>query len=341
MVGLAWVRDTPRTGAAGLLCARVDRASAIGVGAGIHGVLQPVWQGHPIGPAPRQPPSGGAFPRANPERNVLPDERAQERVPRAAFVKFAKDQPDDMLHLGIRLIDHLARGVMDTPDGEREAQCPPACFLPGALTPPLSAGTALSRTHRAFESQQQAIIAVPRIIDPVEVRDGRPEQGTALQRLVPIFGGARQARHLPTHNEADVLRPDFRHQPLKALAPLSTGARPAGSISDHQHPGLRPAPGDGPTHQAVLQPCGLLVRRYLLRGRLPRTHDRQPVPVPWEECRGIPLPALTPVRPRHRRPPPRSRGAQLALQQLAEQPQEALAIRGGQPHPHPDELAVT
>jgi hypothetical protein len=63
--------------------------------------------------------------------------------------------------------------------------------------------------------------------------------------------------------------------------------------------------------------------------------------VPWEECRGIPRPALTPVRPRHRRPPPRSRGAQLALQQLAEQPQEALAIRGGQPHPHPDELAVT
>ena len=32
-------------------------------------------------------------------------------------------------------------------------------------------------------------------------------------------------------------------------------------------------------------------------------------------------------------------GAPLVLQQLTEQPQEALAIRGGQPHPQLDELA--
>jgi hypothetical protein len=39
--------------------------------------------------------------------------------------------------------------------------------------------------------------------------------------------------------------------------------------------------------------------------------------------------------------PRRGCGAQLVLQQLAEQPQEALAIRSGQPHPQLDELAVT
>jgi hypothetical protein len=39
--------------------------------------------------------------------------------------------------------------------------------------------------------------------------------------------------------------------------------------------------------------------------------------------------------------PLRGCGAQLALQQLAEQPQEALAIRRRQPHPQLDEFAVT
>src|SRR5215470_13300293 len=37
--------------------------------------------------------------------------------------------------------------------------------------------------------------------------------------------------------------------------------------------------------------------------------------------------------------PLRGCGAQLVLQQLAEQPQETLAIWGGQPHPQLDELA--
>src|ERR671925_94638 len=50
-----------------------------------------------------------------------------------------------------------------------------------------------------------------------------------------------------------------------------------------------------------------------------------PASVPW--CR------LIAVLPR------RGCGAQLMLQQLAEQPQEALAIRGRQPHPHLDALA--
>jgi hypothetical protein len=193
MVGSACASDTPCTGAPGLLLPGIYLASAIRVGAGIDRVLQQVLQGHTIGPAPLQRPFGGAFPHANPELNVVLYQIAQERMPRAKVLTLAKDQPDHLLDLFVRIIDDIAGRVVDIPHRQREAQCPPARFLPGALIHPLLEEMELRLTHGALESSQQAIIVLTRIIDPIEVRNQCPNQGTDLQQLMPIFGRARQA----------------------------------------------------------------------------------------------------------------------------------------------------
>jgi hypothetical protein len=53
-------------------------------------------------------------------------------------------------------------------------------------------------------SQKPAIMVLTGIIAAIEVCAQRPKQGTALQPLVPVCGGARQARHLHAHNARQV-----------------------------------------------------------------------------------------------------------------------------------------
>src|SRR5262245_11546188 len=76
---------------------------------------------------------GRAFPQAHPKLNVVLDQGAQERMQCPEFLKFAKDQPDDMLHLCSRIIDDRASGVVDIPHGQRETERAPTRLLQDAL----------------------------------------------------------------------------------------------------------------------------------------------------------------------------------------------------------------
>jgi hypothetical protein len=71
------------------------------------------------------------------------------------------------------------------------------------------------------------------IIDAVEVCDQFLKQGTDLHQLMPIFGGARQARHFHAEDDPDMVQADFCYEPLKALTSLGTGARPPQIFVDH------------------------------------------------------------------------------------------------------------
>src|SRR5215831_14415609 len=137
MVGVVWACDPPCTRAAGLLLAGIDLAPAIGIGAGIEWVLQHILQGHAVGPTPLQWPFDRACPQAYSELNSVLDQVTQERMQGPEFLKCAKDQPDHMLDLGIRIIDDLAGGVVDIPHRQRAAAYTPARLLQGALIPAL------------------------------------------------------------------------------------------------------------------------------------------------------------------------------------------------------------
>ena len=130
---VAGARDPPRTRAAGVLRAGIDLAPARGLGAGRAWVLHHIWPGQAVGPTPLQWPFDRAFPQAYSALHIVLDQGTQERMPCPEFLTCAQAQPDHMVDLGIRIRDDLAGGVVDRPNRQREAECPPARLLQGAL----------------------------------------------------------------------------------------------------------------------------------------------------------------------------------------------------------------
>src|SRR5262249_16664048 len=78
-------------------------------------------------------------------------------------------------------------------------------------------------------------------------------------------------------------------------------------IVDHQHAGLRPPPGDRPSHEAIVQAGGFLMLQDLLHRRLAHVHDGEALPVPWGHVLCVPLaPPPTLLQTPRSPPPPRA-----------------------------------
>ena len=85
---------------------------------------------HPLDRGPiRAAPEQFAFARplahAHPELDLLLGQVADQPTKRAQFVKFAEDEPDDLLDLFIRVELHLAGGAPDVADRQRKLQFAP------------------------------------------------------------------------------------------------------------------------------------------------------------------------------------------------------------------------
>ncbi len=151
--------------------------------------------------------------------------------------------------------------------------------------------------------------------------------------MVPIFARAGQAGHLHPEHDPDVPQPDLSDQALKASPACCTGCRLAEVVVNDQHALGGPAQIGGAQREPILQARGLLMFKHRVGRGLAHVDDRQALIVPG-------LKRLRGDAPRQRRSSrgmrrDRSvRGAvmavlqvlysgadQLALQQLAEQPE--------------------
>ncbi len=73
----------------------------------------------------------------------------------------------------------------------------------------------LRLTDRALQPQQQPVIMLGRVVNPVRVAQQGPRQGAQLQELMPFPATARQPRHLDAQHDAHMIQPDLRHQTLE------------------------------------------------------------------------------------------------------------------------------
>ena len=71
--------------------------------------------------------------------------------------------------------------------------------------------------HRAFQAEQQAVVEVARIVEPVLVEDEGLGQGADLEQAMPLRGVAGQPRHLQAKHDAHLAHADRRHQLLEAF----------------------------------------------------------------------------------------------------------------------------
>ena len=118
---------------------------------------------------------------------------------------------------------------------------------------------------------------------------------------MPVPARVGQPRHLQAQHQPDVPHRDLRDQPREP-GPLSrTCRRPPQVLIDHHHPGRRPAQGDRPVHQPVLQPGRLAVIGDLLARGLPDVDGRQAVTMPALD---LAIAVLMRKHRAHPRPPP-------------------------------------
>lgn len=260
-----------------LLAARVHRATAIGIRAGINRVVQQVAQRRPIGPVPVQVTLAQAQPHPVGKLNPVADQMLQYAVDGPAAFELLENQRDRRLRLLVGIADHLARRPPDIAHRHRHAQFAARRLGPLARHHPLLEHVQFRLRQGPLQPQQQPIVVVGRIVNPVQIADQGAKQPANLQQLVPVATGAGQPRHLHPQHETDMIQSDFRDQALEPRPAGGAGRRFALIVIDHQHPSLGPAQPQRPVHQAVLQPGRFLVPDQLLQRRLPHVHHRQPV----------------------------------------------------------------
>src|SRR5262249_15150988 len=123
----------------------------------------------------------------------------------------------------------------------------------------------LQLAHRAFHPEQQAIIGMPRIIDPVLVYDDGPDKSTELDQRMPVATVTGQPRRLDRKYGADPPRTDRSQQPFEAR-PSDAASGAAEIIVDDLDRG--PAELPGTLGEPVLTAAALRIVPQLIGRRL-------------------------------------------------------------------------
>ena len=126
----------------------------------------------------------------------------------------------------------------------------------------------LSLGHGAFQAEQQPVVELAGIIEPVLVADQRRAQRADLQQPVPVGVVTGQPGHLQAEHDPGPAHADLGDQVLEAFPVGGAGAGVALVDIDGDDLGRGPAQRGGPLPQRVLPGGGLGVVEDLLEGGL-------------------------------------------------------------------------
>lgn len=196
--------------------------AAIGEGPGVAGVLQDV-QGAMVeqGPPDELALVGSGVHPAREEPALLA-EAAHGGRRRSAAAEGLEELGDGLLDGAIGIEHHLARGVVDEPDGQGDLELAAARLGQLAAEEPGPEHVQLRFGHGALHAEQQPVVEVRRVVEAVLVEDQGIGQGADLEEAVPVRGAARQAGHLEPEHHADLAHADGGHEALEA-SPVRVG----------------------------------------------------------------------------------------------------------------------
>ena len=167
-----------------------------------------------------------ARPRAAPRtlREPPTRERTEHPIRRAGLKERREHVSDRGLHLLIGVNDRRAVLVIDIADREPEPQL--AALRSGALGALQPAGhhVQLGLRHLRLEPQQQPIVEVLQVIDPVSVQHQGVGQRAELKQPQEVRVVARQPRDLQPEDRADLPETHPRDQLLVALPRVGIAA---------------------------------------------------------------------------------------------------------------------
>ena len=185
-----------------------------------------------------------------------------------------EQQPHGLLDLLVGIEHHPPAGIVDQAHRQAAAQLAAARLVQEPAAQARPQHMQLRLAHRSLEAEQQPVVEVRRVVDPVLVQDQRVGQRADLEQPVPVGRVARQPRDLQPQHDPGAAQPDLGHQPLKAGAVHRRGPRLAEIRVDHDDALPRPAEGHGALAQRVLTLSALGVLDHLPHRRLPHVQVR-------------------------------------------------------------------
>lgn len=145
----------------------------------------------------------------------------------------------------------------------------------------------LGLAHGPLQPQQEPIVVVAGVVEPVLIGQEDPEDGAQLQELIPVLAGAGQSAHLDAEDQPDVVEADLGQQSLEADAMFRRPrALPEVVVDDHDAIAW-PTEPDGAAGQVVLQRGRFTMLGHLPRGGLTHVDDRQAIAVMAADLGGL------------------------------------------------------
>src|SRR6478672_5078008 len=199
--------------------------------------------------------------------NTMPSSRSQTCTLTSALElgEFGEDELQCVLDPLVRVLLDPVAPRLHIASRKAEEQRAATRFLLQRLVRALAEQRQLQLTHRAFHSEQQPIIGMPRIIDSVLVHDDSPDQSTELDQRMPVAAVARQPGHLDREHSPDAAFADRRKQALEAR-PIDAAARATQIIVDDLY--RCPTELPGTIGEPILPAPALVIVHELIGRRL-------------------------------------------------------------------------
>ena len=223
--------------------------------------------------------------RADADADVVGEQVAEDLADRAQALELVEDHADDRTGLLVGIEVEPAVGRADISDRRIEEDLPAADLVEQPLPHPATEEVKLGLGHDPGQPEQEPVVVVGRVIQPVLIRQEGAEQGTQFQQLMPVLAGSGQPAHLQAEDQPDVVQTDLREQPLEAEPVLGRGPALALILVDDENAFGRPTEFDGPVDQSVLAVGGFPVLGDLLGGGLADVDNRQSVEMPGLDLR--------------------------------------------------------
>ena len=239
----------------------------------IDGMVQHRLQGDPIGTTPLQLPALRPLMRPHRHENLMLYQVTQQAADRALPLELLEDQPHRALHLRVGVEGKGTIRRLDVADRRMVVDLAAAGLVQQALVHPVAQQVEFRFAHGSFESQQQAIVVLGRIIDAVLIGEQGLEDGAEVEQLMPVFVGAGQATGLQTEDDADVIQGHLAEQISEAGAALGGPAGEPLIFIDDLHAVGGPAELDRPAIERVLPGGRFAVIQDLLRRGLANVDD--------------------------------------------------------------------
>ena len=135
----------------------------------------------------------------------------------------------------------------------------------------------LGLAHDPLETQEQTVVEVGRVVQPIVVAQQRAEQAARAHHGDPVRVGASQATGVLAQKDADMIETEFGEDVLEAVAALDRLSGASLVRVDDLDAIAGPAERDGHVGQGILARGRLLVLGHLLGTRLADIDDGFPI----------------------------------------------------------------